>query len=472
MGLFDRILGRTPEKVEKTAEVVEFPLNSPIGSPFTASIKDILTETEAMRTQGYKQYGSKYDTEFDLYDDMLRLDPELNGAVRAVSLTGNKYKIDYSKAKNQKIRMCIEEFVDAIDFDDFIINTMRNLIVYGNSIDKIVGRAGIGITDLQSIPITQVTIVDSRPNSSKSPRAYGKDDPIMKAVTYRFREMQHGELEIPADEISHIKIDYRSNWWMDRLNRWTYGVWGASRFSSLKQAIRAKYNTMNNRIAIEDSMTKQFISIDMKAVEHISDPKEQRERLSHIMTEVGKLLENLRADQIPILPDYVQIQQMDMKNVPDNSKFLDMINSDISAVLQVPRVAAGQESGSTFAATFNANMWSMQAIARLQEVVVQAVHKLWLHHCEMKGVVSTKKDLPELYFEPVDEENNYQEYQRVSLGYRDGIITRNEAREILGFEPVSEGADFKEGKKLSERPISPRPQQEINEGDKGGTSNE
>ena len=472
MGIFDRFLGKTDKKVEKTAEFVQIPIDSQIPSPFSASIKDILTETEAMRTQGYKQYGSTYDTEFDLYDDMLRLDPELNGAVRAVSLTGNKYRIDYSKAKNQRIRMCVEEFVDNIDFDDFIINTMRNLIVYGNSIDKIVGRAGTGITDLQSIPITQITIVDAEPNSKKSPRAYGKDDPIMKAITYRFREMQQGELEIPADEISHIKIDYRSNWWRDRLNRWTYGVWGASRFSSLKQAIRAKYNTMNNRIAIEDSMTKQFISINMDAVKHISDPKEQRERLSHIMTEVGKLLENLRADQIPILPDYVQINQMDMKNVPDNSKFLDMINSDISAVLQVPRVAAGQEAGSTFAATFNANMWSMQAIARLQEVVVQAIHKLWLHHCEMKGVVATKKDLPELYFEPVDEENNYQEYQRVSLGYRDGVITRNEAREILGFAPVPDGTGFKEGKNLSERPLSPRPQQQINEGDKGDTSDD
>ena len=60
----------------------------------------------------------------------------------------------------------------------------------------------------------------------------------------------------------------------------------------------------------------------------------------------------------------------------------------------------------------------------------------------------------------------------MSLGYRDGVITRNEAREILGFAPVADGSDFKEGKKLSERPLSPRPQQQINEGDKGGTSDE
>tara|TARA_R110001592_G_scaffold89703_2_gene263636 strand:+ start:5550 stop:6953 length:1404 start_codon:yes stop_codon:yes gene_type:complete len=456
MGWFSRDKPTIPEKVEKNKRISVKP---PISSPFVASIQDILTETESMRSQGYKQYGSVYDSEFDLFDDMLKLDPELNGAVRAVSLTGNKYKFDYAKAKNKKIRESVEQFVIDVDLDDFIINTMRNLLVYGNSIDKIVGRAGVGITALQSIPITQVTIVDERPNSDKSPRAYGKDDPIMEANTYRFREQERGALEIPADEISHIKLDYRSNWHRDRLSRWTYGVWGASRFSSLKQAIRAKYNTMNNRIAIEDSMTKQYISIDMSAVEHITDPNEQRERLSHIMKEVGKLLEGLRADQIPILPDYVSINQMDMKNVPDNSGFLDMINSDISAVLQVPRVAAGQESGSTFAATFNANMWSMQAIARLQEIVTQAVQGLLLKHLLMAGIVSEMKDLPILKFEPVDEENNYQEYQRVSLGFRDGIITRDEAREMLGFpEGITDG--FKDGGQTGTRPISPRPQQQ------------
>jgi hypothetical protein len=87
--------------------------------------------------------------------------------------------------------------------------------------------------------------------------------------------------------------------------RQTYGVWGQSRFSSLEQVVRVKYNTMNNRIALEDSMTKQFITIDKVAIEHITDPDEQAERLGIIMDEVVKLFEGLRGDQMPILPSYV-----------------------------------------------------------------------------------------------------------------------------------------------------------------------
>lgn len=122
----------------------------------------------------------------------------------------------------------------------------------------------------------------------------------MSAEYYLFRENKVDTQVFSKDEILHIKIDYRSNWFRDRLGRWTYGIWGASRFTALKQPIRAKYNSINNRVALEDSLTKQFISIDMKAVEHIQDPAEQKERLKTIMNDVAKLLETLEGDQIPI----------------------------------------------------------------------------------------------------------------------------------------------------------------------------
>ena len=59
------------------------------------------------------------------------------------------------------------------------------------------------------------------------------------------------------------------------------------------------------------------------------------------MDQVGSLMENLRADQIPILPHYVEMHHVDMSNsIPDDTNFLDSINADISAVLNVPRVAS------------------------------------------------------------------------------------------------------------------------------------
>ena len=50
----------------------------------------------------------------------------------------------------------------------------------------------------------------------------------------------------------------------------------------------------------------------MEAVQHIQDPSEQQERLKSIMNDVAKLLETVDGDQIPILPDYIQIHHVDL----------------------------------------------------------------------------------------------------------------------------------------------------------------
>jgi len=459
-------LGFGRRRPSQTVENAEKKSNAPdlvrVGASSTfakvAGLENLFEDTKVMYQHKKSWTRSQYDDEFDLYDDMLRLDPELNGAVRSVSLTANNWSIDYAKGKNARIRNAIKDLVEnTLDFDDILINMLRSLMVYGNDINKLVGRTGQGITKVQSLPVHQITIKDER---GIEPPAVSRDNPIMKATTYLFRENESYPQVFPASEIWHIKIDYMSNWFQDRLGRWTYGVWGASRFTSLKQPIRAKYNAINNRIALEDALTKQFITIDMSAVEHINDPDEQRERLVHIMTEVGELLEGLRGDQIPILPSYVQIHHVDLKNtIPDNSDFLDMINADISAVLQVPRVAAGQERGSTFAATYSASMWSINAIRRLQAIAVQSCQQLFLKHLELIGIDAKMGDLPVLAFEPIEEEGHEQKMRRATQGYNMGVLTRNEAREIIGLAPTKEdGEAFKQEKALEKNNLgNPRP---------------
>ena len=403
-----------------------------------AGIPDIVRDTERLRSD------SNHDNEFDLYDNMLKLDPELNGAVRAVSLTANNYEINYSRGKNARIRNAIQELVeDTIEFDDIMINAMRNLMVYGNDINKIVGKEGVGVTNIQSLPVKQITIVDDR-GGLGSYFVADEDNPIINPTTYMLREGTSYEVAIPNREILHVKIDARSNWFTDNKLRRTYGVWGASRFTSLKQPIRMKYNSMNNRISLEDSMTKQFITIDKSAIEHIQDPAEQQQRLKHIMDEVISLFEGLRGDQIPVLPHYVQLHHVDVGNsVPNNTGFLDAINADIAAVLQVPRVAAGQEKGSTFAATYNANLWAVQAISRMHRILSEAATKVFMMHLDLLGIEYRKQDLPTIKFEAMDSETPLNIMQRAVMGYDSGILTLNQSLDMLSLPTDRNGDERK-----------------------------
>lgn len=431
--IVDRMFGRNKEVPVQAARV---PSNQSL--KVAAGIPDIVRDTERLNKD------SNYDNEFDMYDLMLKLDPELNGAVRAVSLTANNFEINYDKAKNGAIRNAIKELVDeTLDFDDIMINAMRNLMVYGNDINKIVGKAGVGITKLQNLPIVQINIVDGR-GGLGSYFVANRENPVIEPVTYMLREASPYEKAISVDEILHIKVDYRSNWFVDNKGRHTFGVWGASRFSALKQAIRMKYNSMNNRIALEDSMTKQFITIDKSAIEHIIDPAEQHERLQNIMSEVISLFEGLRGDQMPVLPHYVQIHHVDLQNaLPNSSDFLDSINADIAAVLQVPRVASGQEKGSTFAATFNANMWAVQAISRMHRVLEQTCSQLFSIHLNLLGIEHKKSDLPKMEFDTMDNATPLNVMQRVTMGYNAGLLTLNQSLDMLNLPPAKENGDVR-----------------------------
>lgn len=430
--LWQRLTG----SVEKPVEPKRIALSTNEKFSAIAGIPDIVRDTEKLRQD------SKFDNEFDLYDLMLKLDPELNGAVRAVSLTANNYEINYSKGRNAQIRNAIQTLVeDTLDFDDIMINAMRNMMVYGNDINKIVGKQGIGVTGLQSLPIKQITIVDER-GGVGSYFVADEDNPIINARTYIMRETSPYEVAISAKEILHIKVDFRSNWFTDNKGRKTYGIWGASRFSALKQAIRMKYNSMNNRISLEDAMTKQYITIDKSAIEHIQDPVEQSQRLSFIMDEVISLFSGLRGDQIPVLPHYVNLHHVDLGNtMPNSADFLDSINADIAAVLQVPRVAAGQERGSTFAATFNANLWAVQAISRMHKILAESAMQLFMMHLDLLGITYRRQDLPTIKFDAMDMESPLNVMQRVTMGYEGGLLTLNQSLDILNLPEIGKEGD-------------------------------
>lgn len=431
MGLFDRLRRIPVTGAQQPTRHV--PTNTKFS--VAAGLPNIFSETDDF------QSSANFDNDFDLYDSMVKLDPELNGAVRSVALTANNYTIDYQSAKNQRIREAIRMLVERLDFDDILINAMRNLMVYGNDINKMVGRSGVGITDVTSLPVKQVTIADER-GADGIPFSASEQDYVGTNDYYFLREGQYTQGLFPKAEILHFRIDYRSNWFTDDKSRVTYGVWGASRFSSLKQGIRAKYNSLNNRIALEDALTKQFITIDKSAIEHITDPDEQAERLGKIMDEVITLFEGLRGDQMPILPSYVTLHHVDLNNaIPDNTGFLDMIGSNIAAVLHVPRVAAGQERGSTFAATYNANMWANTAITRLQHVLKQGITELFSVHLRLLGIEHREQDLPRFTFEPVAEESLMDSMRRAVMGYQAGILTLDQALEIVNLPAAEGGAD-------------------------------
>ena len=121
------------------------------------------------------------------------------------------------------------------------------------------------------------------------------------------------------------------------------------------------------------------------------------------------------------------------------------MNADIAAVLQVPRVAAGQERGSTFAATYNANVWATTAIKRLQGILAQSVITMFSKHLELMGIEHLRKDIPKLEFSPVEDESPSVRMQRANMGYNGGILTLNQSLEVIGEPEIGSLGEVRKG---------------------------
>ena len=76
------------KKTDDHPQIIVTTAVSSENNPFIAGMKDIIDTTDPLRED------SNFDNDFDLFDEMLKLDPELNGAVRTVSLTANAGRID------------------------------------------------------------------------------------------------------------------------------------------------------------------------------------------------------------------------------------------------------------------------------------------------------------------------------------------------------------------------------------------
>ena len=126
--LLRRIFGRQPKTVESETVLAVTGRKAKATEVF-GSLSDVVQRSEdILKSAKARNNYDNYDQTFDLYDSMVKLDPELNGAVRAVSLTGNNYTVNYDKAKNTSIRNAVRQLVEVtLDFDDFLINAMRSL---------------------------------------------------------------------------------------------------------------------------------------------------------------------------------------------------------------------------------------------------------------------------------------------------------------------------------------------------------
>lgn len=407
------------------------------------------------------------------FDDLVNFDAELSGTVYAQSQsaasgidvthpTASTLDEEPSATEKQITKECRQLIRDlGLDTDGTTI--FRNLIVHGNDISFIQYEEGEGIVDMITLPLRSMTILDDDTYRNDHGFNQGGEDNWEETITeadwYIINEGREDyETPIPAEDILHVALNRRSNWHKDHRGRDTFGVWGERRLEPVRYSMQAKQNTLANKVAMDDKLlAREYFYINVEELfGHITDPDMREEKAKQYARELRELVEDLEADQKPILPEEVtvEIEGPDGETARNMSEFIQTMNDSLQHALNYHVGAFGRDAGGTDRANKPAKEMSDNSVRHLRKVVKASFRRLFeihtiLRHEGTREVVNPEAQglerfavredirLPEVTFDPVDPTEQVERVRNAISLYEKGVADLNEVRAEAGLEPVT-----------------------------------
>jgi hypothetical protein len=179
---------------------------------------------------------------YQVYQSFLRSDPELNNAItRLALLTAYAYKGPYVKAgtklteSEKLLQDQAIEAADELDFRSRFFSLAKHLLRDGDAVYVVAFEDDVGVQQIQPLPLTKTTIVESEDQLEKA------DAKVQKRGLWILNELEPDKRQIfPQNEnqkVFHFSVDDEAEEVYDILNRWTFGVWSDSPLECLKTTL-------------------------------------------------------------------------------------------------------------------------------------------------------------------------------------------------------------------------------------------
>lgn len=475
-GMLRRISGSTEVKQEGEDIRVEAGLTAEGDDMMPSPIADSVGDARKSLDE------DKHDTVFDLYDALVNLDGELSGAVNAIAQSATYSDIVMPEDDPSEIEQ--EILADIIELDNRIrgrevaIDVLGNLIKYGNDINKKVYNQDNGVIALQSLPINSVTIVDDRNDLNTGGVDGMSEDEFQDIIFQVHPTLDEGDAELGGEfireaferdayvlneqtasersiiepyNVLHFSIDSRSNWFEDYTGRQTYGVWGQSRLEALKFTIQTKYNTLINKVAMDDSLlAREIYYIDTEALfGDIQDRDKRIKKAEQYADKLKGMIEDLGPDERPMLDQHIDVEVIGPEGKAiDQRPFIEQLNNGIAAALTFPMAGLGRGTTAVKAGEEISSLWAENNIKNLRRAVIRGFHEVYedhikilypdlvMNHEEASHIGEMKLDpditIPTLEYEPFRQEDRTEKADQIERLVEIGVLKRSEAREMWG----------------------------------------
>lgn len=284
-------------------------------------------------------------------------------------------------------------------------------------------------------------------------------------------------VRLPAEEVLHFSMMPQGNFQRDIFGRDTYGIWGISPFESLLFVLKLKLALNLDFLRwSRTGMPRWDASLDLSEVMNLMNYqgsnndrlKQARDAANEIFEEFKKKLYYTDNDsssptygqEVPIETDHMWIHGTNVAieqkgGVPAEPKYLEVVKKcdmSICSALGVPLSLFGYESGSTYAIGYITREFMVSIGGGILKTIESTLEEFLRSEMKARGMDYTEADFDNLILkykvndsETLKAEMEVKKLQITLAGdaYDKGIVTKNEARAILGLDPVDEGDEFK-----------------------------
>jgi hypothetical protein len=398
--------------------------------------------------------------EYDLYDYLVSLDPDLNRSVINVGLmcaTDYDFFVPhdmgedrFTKDEEEEAIALARELDWQIGFEELFFDIPTSLVMYGDDVSKINFKNGSGITGLTSWPIKYITITE------KGQKVGNTDYKVMSADRYHLNERNNNvgdnankdlqTIERGKGEVFHLSFNSRGNWKNDRLGRKTYGIYSRSLIKPLETLIESKVNTLKNKVIWDHrSLPREVHKLPISEMfdpnnysgSTWEDKKAAADSAAQSFVDQYKEdIEDPNADQGYIIPDNFEIEWIGPEGkMIDPTPFLEMTNRDIAAGMGMTTVGLGRETGTTRGSAYTAAEFTIFQAKTIQRKLKRNFQWLIKKHVQLR---TKQEEVPKvaIAFEPLRLQDKTEVYRQVR--YLTSVLTMNELRKLVGVNPLDE----------------------------------
>ena len=358
-----------------------------------------------LKQSSQKQFKNRY-YEMNHYANN---DPAVYGSLKFIALTVS----DAYKPLGHEIQKEVRDIV-------------FNLMTFG---DVIITKYGL------QLPLYNLSILDDKKRIGNA----NPDPVITNAQYYIINEFDNNRKIYSNSDVIQLSLFPQGHMITDIYDRWTYSVYGRAPMLSLLKLLAWKDKLIDDDILIKDRMVPREVhKVDVRIPPNLTKGKTPQETLELHSKFVDNILEDYRTEISDLGPGehYVVTQNVDIDvleskvNYSTPNELLEQLTQHIIGVFNVPQSAVLGSSKSSYASELAvASYYTVQANA-LAGLINEYLRERYPEKEERLDNINVVLDI---WKDSI--------YKRIALLIKGGVITKNEAREMIGLNPMEELID-------------------------------